>query len=323
MWRVIDFIVNVKNKIIFAIKNFKKNPIDSLGVLLPVLIVLVGFVFFMISYISFLMDGGYTKQIEIINAGGEEVLSRAENISIPYLRNFYDNQSLVSDLIVLLLLGQFVVMMIAFFKRESRFLKVVMKIDLIVLGVGIIAVFIVTAMGDATLLLSKEQQDKIIEFANGNLPQVYETVVKNLFFIIMVATVICLILCLISKSRWMLGYSLLAIANVWIVFPILLELLVGAVYIGVLLLTIAIVGLIIWVLFAEMAAKSGPMQINVSLEYGCQLCKVKGWTGDSIEFFDGEEYSWVCSLEDLKRGNVCIYDTVSRRNIGMLEIPWR
>ena len=169
MWRVIDFFATVIDRFVFAIKNFKKNPIDSLGVLLPFAMNLIGFVATMVPYSAFLLNGCYADQIEILNAKGENSLSRIKEIATPYEADLDAIYLIVTKVVVLLLVGQLIVIMIAYFKRESKVLKVLMKIDMIIFAMAHVLRLVINALVDSLGLLSENEQEKTSSITPINL----------------------------------------------------------------------------------------------------------------------------------------------------------
>lgn len=321
MRRVFIFLIGVKEKTVYAIKGFKKNPVDSLGVLLPVMIGLLGLIGLIISYAMFLTHGGYITQIDSIEAYGLSSTKFDEQ----YGSEYYFNIKIIFILTGLLLIIQFLVMQMDYFRKSSKWWKRLMIIDLVVAGLGIGVVLLLKGFGNVTTLLSKEQQDKIIEITSGKQVQIYATIMKASFIIVAIMSVICLLLLLKSNSKWMVGYSVCALLMVYLIFPILLNVLESIILLVSMGVIIALIGIICWFIFRSLRPDGMPENewIHIALEKGAKLYKVEHGTHSYIEFDDGINKRALCSLDDFRRGFVHIFDNVSRREIKEIEIPWR
>lgn len=330
-----------------AIKNFKESPIDNLAVLIPVGMEVVGLIAFLVTYVLFIRDGGYAVQIQDFKEHGLSLGGTSYKMS-EYDLNFMLTNRFFGDAMTLLLIGQILIILIAFFRKESKVIKVLMVIDLGIAGLVVGTWLLVTGALEMVSRLPKEKQAEMAEKVTDVHRANYETLITVLTVTFFVAIGIFIVLTIISKCRWMLGHCGMALLINTILLPILLMLIEYIISLVVGLVFIALMVLFFWIVFmcileggkeqggstSTGSAKMKSSEKKVSekpkncsyedLGMGeCKLYKVHGFTHDYIERDNMVGTREICSLDDFRKGRFHIYDKATGREIKDGEIPWR
>ena len=74
---IFGFIEDAIGGMFDAINDFRTNPLDSLGKLIPIAIGTVALIGFAIAYIIFIVKGGYTAQVSIFKSQGMDGVEEA------------------------------------------------------------------------------------------------------------------------------------------------------------------------------------------------------------------------------------------------------
>lgn len=115
-----------------SIKEFTTNPIGNLSFLVPVIMVLASFVSGIVTYIKFIVDGGYVTQINYVKKDGflesiEDRFTKGTTSAI--------NDGIVSKIILVLVIAEIILMIISYFRESGKVKNVFMSISLIILTV--------------------------------------------------------------------------------------------------------------------------------------------------------------------------------------------
>lgn len=139
---MIEFIRDVKDDTVDAIENIKNEPITSLGYIIPTFVSLVAVIGFMVAYIIFIANGGYLRQVDLLRElNFESILNTFSWGTIGVvLKGFLP----IFEGVFIIIESIFIV--IAFFMEESTFRRILLSINMIVIGF-ILAFFLVCFMG--------------------------------------------------------------------------------------------------------------------------------------------------------------------------------
>lgn len=116
---------NILPKTIDSIRNFTSDPINSLAYLTSVFTGIVAFISGIITYIMFIEQGGYTKQINEIKRTG--ALGNFENKFTTGTTNLITS-GIAGKVIVFLILLEVVFLLIQYFRQNGRAKKIVLSI---------------------------------------------------------------------------------------------------------------------------------------------------------------------------------------------------
>lgn len=331
---MIKFAKDTVGRTIHSIKNFKTNPLDSMGQLIPVVIVLINFIVFIVAYINFIISGTYMTQTDlIINRGRLK-----EAFSWGTLYYFIEKMNLI--IAGVLTFVDYVIMMIVFGKREIKWKRIFVLADMAVMGISLV----------------------LIPITNKSSSSIF----RILFGIALVVFIILVMYlenkCFVRDWAVALGIAyvvlpalLLFLENVVPVVAVAVMILLGALIIalalGAIVLGIKIMfwfGKLIDIFFDGSGGSSGASYSNrwedtdkgdtkksterrndcvYITDYnrvgGIKLYKVKGTMNDYVELDNGLVTREICSLQMLRNGKFHIYDEKTKREIKENEIPWR
>lgn len=165
-----------------TIKEIKKNPIGNLSLLIPVAMFLIVFVTGIVSYVMFIVKGGYTAQINSVKESGI-FEGYAERYTLGTVKMIF-NETIIKIVVVLVAIT-FILMMVNFFLYNGKVKNVIMIADLILLvtqGKLFVEVFQYFLMGVCN---SKENiYDKFAVFEQSGLN------LKMFFVVLVVALVV-------------------------------------------------------------------------------------------------------------------------------------
>lgn len=341
-----EFIQNIKYKTTYAIKSFHQNPLDSLGVLIPIAAGMVAFIGFIVAYILFIVNGGYATQIDLIKSNGVDGISQGFTTGTTNI--IYGN--IVGSIIKMALGIEFVILMITYFSRESNIKKILMVIDLVSLVTffGITVWFCVVYMGGIAIVDIAEALDYI------GIPA-FKTIFKIMVALTIIAVVLFIVLTLMSKSRWMVGYGVYAALISFVFLPLVLLLLENIIPLLAGIVALAVLGIVVYIIFGIFLEPSEPSkevadtsdahstkknketedkkqkisETKKNCEYidrgflAFKVYKVHGVLHDYVERDNGIATGEICSLEALRKGRFHIYDKATGKEIFEYEIPWK
>ena len=100
-----------------TIKEIKKNPIGNLSLLIPVAMFLIVFVTGIVSYVMFIVKGGYTAQINSVKESGI-FEGYAERYTLGTVKMIF-NETIIKIVVVLVAIT-FILMMVNFFLYNGK-----------------------------------------------------------------------------------------------------------------------------------------------------------------------------------------------------------
>lgn len=312
-------------KVVIAVQTLRENPLDSLGLLFPAASLFIAIIGFVIAYVSFLVNGGYTEQISIIK---QEDFVEAFTTGTVYI--MYEN--VIKNSILFLVAGAVIVMITAYFRRENKMKKVLLTVDLAVCAMagGILAVFI--AVDTGKIKLSETHETAIREAVERGELQALKSFLFGIAVVVLVSVIFVLIALLVSQVRWMLFYNVGSCLISFAGLPILLLVLENIIPLALEIVVIFVAGIIVKILLSlvrsddgnssAMGEKRKPAEKhndkrNVKIkkyEGNLKFYRGKGGYGimtpqaDCI-YFDGNLHSreYVCTVSDYENGKVEIW----------------
>lgn len=198
--KIFEWIGDTKDRMLDAIEDFGTDPLDSLGELIPIAMGGTALIGFVIAYIIFIVQGGYTTQVNIFQLKGMNGVEEAFTYGTVHI--IYGK--VVSSIINALFLGQIIVMMITFFANESKMMRIFAIIDFALFVITLITSIIMTMVSIRTIQRDVAHAARIV------------------FLAAVILLVIFVVLTIIAESRWMLGHGVVALLVSYIFFPLLL-----------------------------------------------------------------------------------------------------
>lgn len=211
-----------------SINDFREHPNESLGSIFPVAGGIAAVVGFLVAYIMFIVNGGYTNQIEIIEKSGFNKAFTWGTVPVLY-------GGVMLFVIGLFLVAQAVVTMRTYFQEATKSKKAVMITDLILIVLAIITMIVFDAINDS-------------DEATKTFYIVFTIVSLVLFF-----TFIGLILS--CECRWMAVRIIQLIMVAFIILPVLLLFLENVIPLVIFVIVIAALFLGAWITITIMKRK--------------------------------------------------------------------
>ena len=199
-----------------SIKGFSSDPINNLGFLIPMAICLTSIVTGIVTYIMFIVNGGYSSQVGSIKENGldgisEGFTSGTTGMMVP---------GIVGKILLALVVAELIVMLINYFKNRGKGMRIAMIVDLVVMGVVIALSTVVFRIAVGELVFSEEQLYQALGKFEG------VTINLRAILIAYVAVTLVSVICFIvftlitAECRWMVGYTALSLVFANIVMPL-------------------------------------------------------------------------------------------------------
>lgn len=174
-----------------SVNNFKEDPINNLGFLIPVAIALISLGSGIVTYIMYIFNGGYTVQINAAKkygwfGGYSEKFTSGTTGMI--------TSGIIGKILLLLIGIEFVVMMINYFKHNEKGKRVVMIVDLSFLVIQVILIMNIFMASIGVLVIGSiiTQISKLF----GEIAITPQTVAWGYAIIVMVAIITFIVLIL-------------------------------------------------------------------------------------------------------------------------------
>lgn len=118
-----------------SVRDFTSDPINNLGYLIPILIGVITFISGVISYIKFIVEGGYVNQVNVTKefglfSGYDEKFTSGTTGMI--------TAGIVGKVILILICIEFILLLINYFRTSGKAKRIIMVVDLIVIGIQIV-----------------------------------------------------------------------------------------------------------------------------------------------------------------------------------------
>lgn len=339
-----------------SIKSFKEQPLNSLGQLIPMGIVTTSVVGFIVSIIIFAIAGGYSNQIAAIIGGSFSEIS--ESFTSGTLNDLMSG--IVPTIISILLIAELLVLIISYYKTEGKVKKIIVSICL---GIGIVLFCIagfILAVAFEIIKLSEEAEMKIAQMlAAFDGVQTFTVIneLKIIAIIGVVALIVYIILMLVSKHRWMIKNSAVALLISYIILPLVLllaENIIPMIVTIVVFVVIIVIAFIVGKLFLgneEVSDSSSSARTSdssskgtysenkqeeknqkvIKLDFDTVFWRDEGGYGIAVPQADciymrntwGEK-AYVCTVYDFEKGDVAIMNNGKRiMNVSGCKTPER
>ena len=222
--RIRKLIGNIRDTLksaIDSVKTIKEQPLKSLGELFPIAMVFVSIIGFIAAFSSFISNNGYSKQIQIIKNDFIDGIGDAFTTGTVHILT----TGMVSTIILLLLLAEFIVMLISFYQTENKIKKIA---SVVCLGLGVVVFGVagfILAVGYDIINFSYEIESKILSIFTIFDGADVSTVLQGFeiaAFIGAAALFIFIILMLTSQYLWMVKKSAIALLVSYVLLPLLL-----------------------------------------------------------------------------------------------------
>ena len=340
---------NMRDRIIYSIKNFNENRLENVSTLMPVVMVAMSIVLYITQYIVFIVKGGYKEQVNLLKENGVDGIMQAFSLG-----DFGTTVENIDTLLLncILLVGVCLVMYMIIVKQETK-KRNILIVDIIILAVLGCCYFLFDLVNGRKIRLSQEQEEAFIKFIFTNniegIPILF--IVFGILFIISVG--VLLYFALRSEYRDILKMlcvaSVLSYAGIPLFFLLLKNIIPLLSGIVALVLIYLLCALVMKMIVSGLSSENGscsqggtygsndnyekrkqvkPLDIRKPdnnmyvVPSGVMLHKVRGSMHDYIERSTSLSSSEVCSLADLQKGKFLIYDSKGRR-LGENDIPWK
>ena len=340
-----NFVSRNTNATIDSIKSFKEQPLNSLGQILPVGMVSTSLIGFLVAIIKFVLNGGFSKQISEIDRDFVNGISKG----FTYGTSEILTSGIVSKTISIMLIVELFVLVVSYLKTETKAKKVIVctcfVIDIILFGM----VDLILLIGFGKINLSKETEMKILDFLSIFEGVKKATVLNGLKIIVamgIVAFILFIVLMFLSKHRWMIKNSAVALLISYVIIPLVLLLIENIIPMILGIVVVVIYGGILLVMGKGLASGTGEISdgtskhqsrsVSPKISYSHNKSKEKAqpkkefqqkkefnlnsafWrdeggngimipTGDCIYVINGwGEKTYVCTVHDYEKGKVAI-----------------
>lgn len=352
-------IVDVFEETRDSIKELKSDPINSLGYLILVVIGLIALISGIVTYVMYIVNGGYPTQLKIVKSVGkfDDLFRYLSTGTVGLIFTKWIRNS-----VIILLVTEFFLMLANYFVNCGRAKKIIMTIDMVILIIQ--AVLAKTTYGKIIWAMLSDNK-----YAYENLKPMKLIPIgkKEMLITYVVITLIAIILfnvLIISTSyvRWMLGYSIQVALLYFVIVPLVFLLLENIIILGAIALICIISALVIGFVLLGVSSSSGESSSSSGDSFGSSINKSSsnsrvstaksepvekeqyqkklnydintifwrdknrnGGVCDAIyhkDMFDDTVF--VCSVSDYEKGKVAIYNKGKRViNIGNCKTPER
>jgi len=237
---------NIFERVKESISDFTSDPINNLGFLIPVLIGLITFISGVVNYIKFIVAGGYSSQISATKEFG---------IFDGYDQKFTTGtvglitSGIVGKILLGLVLVEFVLLMINYFRTSGKAKRIVMIVDLVILAIQTILTTTIFWIAIGNLVISEEAAYEALKPLDGI--SINPKPILITYAVLTLAALICfLVLVLITRDcRWMIGYSAVALAISYIAIPLVFLFLQNVIPLATGVAALAIIAAVIFIGF--------------------------------------------------------------------------
>ncbi len=340
-----------------SIKFFNEQPLNSLGQIIPVGMVVASMVGFIVAIIKFIIAGGFSNQITSLKGdffGGISEGFTSGTASVL-------TSGIVSTIISILLFAELLVLIISYYKTENKAKKIVASICL---GIGTVLFGVagfILAVGFGVINLSEQMEIKIVEMLTVFDGMQTSTIVNGLkitAIIGVVALIVFVILMLVSEHKWMIKNTAIALLLSYVILPLVLLLVENIIPMIVGVVAIVVIGGAIFlggkIFLSGSGESSGSSSVGGSVgtssstsrteskpkekyqqkkEYDLNTTfwRDKGGYGIAVPQADciymknawGEK-TYVCTVHDFEKGNVAIINKRVRvTNVAGCKTPER
>ncbi len=336
-----------------AVQSFSSAPLDSLGIIIPALAGGISFLRFIAAYIQFITGGGYRAELGRWREGGEGMRKSFIAGTAPLMYKGFPVY-----VVMALLAAAVVVIVIIFFTRESAGKRLLMTVELALLALSFGAVWLLNKIFyTGTLELSEEQWLRIGEIMEShNLFS--QNLMNRVLIAAMVLTLLFFLLAFFADSKEAVVCTLSSAFISFVLLPLALVLLENIITIAAAVIMALLFSALVGGLMTGMGEgggsssdswgggglkdSSGPKkgtkngtggngkaggENQVYVDRGVfEIYKVHEAIGpDTVrrENRVGGMAPTICTVPELRRGQVRLYDKTTKREIKESDIPWK
>ena len=302
-----------------SISNFTSDPINNLGFLIPVLIGLISFISGVVTYIKFIVDGGYSSQVSAtkefgIFGGYDQKFTTGTTGMI--------TAGVVGKVLLVLVFIEFVLLMINYFRISGKAKRIVMIVDLVVLVVQTMLTTTIIWIVIGNLVISEEAAYEALKPFDGMT--INPKAILITYAVLTLASIICfLVLVLITgECRWMIGYTAIALAIAYIAIPLVFLFLQNVIPLATGVLALAIIAVVIFIGFKILlsggsegrSTSSGALSSSSGSSWSSNYNEKKVNTGNLSERGENKR----------KKGELVIENTCAYVPLGFLGLKlWK
>lgn len=200
-----------------SVSDFTSNPIQNLGCLLPVAMFLTTVISGIVSYIMFIVQGGYSIQVGLIKENGVDgIFDGFTSGTVGLITT-----GVTAKIIFGLFLVELLVVIISYFLNRGKGMRIAMIVDLVVMVImGVLSTIIFwIAVGE--LVFTEEQLYQFFGKFEGMT--INPKAILITYAVVCLVALICfLVFTLITKEcRWMIGYTALSVLLINTIVPLL------------------------------------------------------------------------------------------------------
>lgn len=323
-----------------------ENALNELGKWIPVAMMVIAAISFVITFVVFIKNGGYTEQIHTVK----------ENSVFSLFGKFTGGNStamtdgIAGAVMKLLGVGQVLVILANYCKKTMRENKLASIASFVVLGIGGVMYLLYSGIQNRYISLSDKMQQslaqKLVELQGPTLNILLGIGVA----IIGIPIIYLLITILQEEYRWMIFSGV----GAWIVsryvLPLILVFLENVIPLGItaLIIIAVLIGLFLFGVIMESGGshsvsmnddarereekymdtkkkepqKEEHFRDTLTVGFGVTAYKVHGYQHDYIECSNGHNSSKFCSLADFRKNYYKIVDSHGNR-LYEDDLPWK
>lgn len=242
---MLDTVKLISEKAVNSVKNIREDPINNLAYLLVIAMALTAIVSGTVSYIMFVTQDGYSKQIELLKNDGFDGISAG--FTSGTVRIIISG--ITSKIMCGLVVAEFVVMMINYFKNNSKVKKIIMIVDLVFCAIVIALTTALFGISVGKFVITEQYVDKYYDIFDSMT--IYFNVIVNIYLVVAAISFVTYLVLILStrECQWMVGYTSLALLFSNIVVPLFLLVLENIIPLITGAVALFVVGVLIFVGF--------------------------------------------------------------------------
>lgn len=294
-----DFYKKIKG----SIKGFTKNPMGNLAFLIPIVMVLVSFTNGIVTYIKFIVAGGYVTQVDYVKKEGflesiEERFTKGTTSAI--------NEGIVSKIILALVITEIILIIISYFREGGIVKNVLMSISLVILAIqGVLTKTVFWKVVSPMFYSEAAFYIELYNFKGISDDPISDLITYGLITIITFFVFIILIL-IGSDSSEIFKFMLKSLGIIYFLIPLGFVLLQNIVTLFASALGLVVVGGLIFFGFYILA---GAPCGNSNYECSGDIIYTRNKYGDKVP---------VCTVKEYEKGEKVIIDKGER----VMDVGW-
>lgn len=235
----------ILERAISSVKTFKEDPINNLAYLIVIAMGLTALISGIVSFIMFIVGGGYSLQIELLQNNGIDGISSGFTSGTVGLIT----SGITSKIMYGLVLAEFIVMLVAYFKTCNKTKRIIMIVDLIFCAIIIALSTVVFWIAVGELVVTEQDAYKYLGAFEGMTINL-RAVLYTYLIVAAISIITFLVLIFITREcRWMVGYTVLALLFANIAVPLFFLVLENIIPLVTGAVALVVIGLLIFLGF--------------------------------------------------------------------------